>query len=118
MKATRGFRPHPALITINEIECHALYSAFCEIQDDFIRMFLGSDDPSLAKRFGEGFKYAREESFVPTPVWKSLYMVLAKLGLDRLRLLDEDATLPCEHSVATHLKALENVIAKVCTSSN
>lgn len=108
---------HPAVITINEMECHSLYTVYCAHEEEFRRAFNNLDDPELAKRFGDGFKYAREESFVPTPIWIALYFKLAELGLRALK-GHENKILPCEHKTETHVEALKSIIGKLYASHN
>lgn len=108
---------HPAAITINEIECHSLFMAYRAHEEEFRRAFNNMDDLELAKRFGDGFKYAREESFVPTSIWIALYFKLAELGLRALK-GHKNEILPCEHKAETHIEALKNILGKLYASHN
>ena len=107
-----------AVIMLNEMECHALYAAYCTHKEIFRTAFNILDDPELAKCLGEELKYARGTEFPATLVWKKLYGTLATIGLMGFCHLNDGAALPCQHTAEEHEAALRSVKAKLIFSTN
>ena len=107
-----------AVIMLNEMECHALYTAYSTHEESFRMAFNNLDDPELAKRLGEELRHARGTEFPATLIWKKLYGTLATMGLMGFCGLKDGATLPCQHAVEEHEAALKSIKTKLIFSTN
>ena len=105
MKASK-LRRHPALVVIGAPDCHALWSAFKSTRDEFIASVRDVVRPDVAGRFGEGFRQALGEKFLPNTKWGELYRKLIRLGLAAL---PKDGALTCGCEAREHERILKNL---------
>lgn len=103
---TNRSRRHQALVAIGESECHALWIAFRASETEFVNNVKDVVAEDVARRFGQGFRRAFKEEFLPNTKWGNLYRELIRLGLAAL---PKDGALRCGHEAAEHERILKNL---------